>query len=782
MPTNGHSNGSAPELFGSQRGPEPTVEELLQTILREKWTILACTALITAAAGAYGFLSQPVFESKATVLIDTKGQQTALSMFDITGLEAVKNVKNELEILNSRSLRETVAANLIFRQFIDESCRNRILIIQPLPESDPDPRIHFVEVVQRLEEAVKYETVRGSDAIQIISRSPSAEEAALIANAFAEAYRDRNVVSSRTRSRAVRQFLENQLLNRRAILDDTETKLQEYMEAKGIVLLDEEAKKTIEQLSHLEAERDATDIQIQSLRQSLAAFREELSTLEPNVARSIGEADDPYIRLLQEQLAKLEVQRDVTLAKNPAVINRDVNEQTLREINQQIESLRERLQQRTVAYIAGISPGRSPTAGQNDPAGFVSTLKLEIIEGQVKLQALEAKRNGLQEVIRHYERQFETIPQKHIQFARLQRLRLSSERLYLLVEEKYHEAAITEQSEFGYIDIIDPAFVPVDPVSPRKRLILALGGIFGLCAGIGIVVLKRYVDLRIHMPEDLKQRGYTLLTAVALMDEEIRKLGGRTRIERNGIMVDAHLISFVNPLSGIAESYRRLRTNIIYAQHEETLHVILVTSANPSEGKSTTVSNLAITFAQTGKRTLLVDTDLRKPNLHNEFNVEREPGLTEVLYEGIPPAQALRNTRLENLDLLVCGSIPPNPSETLGSVRMKDFLKDLKERYEYILLDSPPVLAVTDPLVLATLADGVVAVASAGNTRVEALERTQELLNGVGARFLGVVLNNFDLRKAYGGLLRYKEYSYGYAYSYGSNGNGTMAGTEAGKH
>lgn len=774
-------NGHTLELLERPAESEIGFGELLEMISRDRWTVIVCAVITTLTAGAYAFLAEPIYESKATVLIDTKGQQAALSMLDVTGLEAVKNVKNEMEILTSRSLRETVAANLIFRQFVDLSSKDPISVIRLEPGFDPDPQVQFTEIVKRLETAVTFEPVRGSDAIQIIARSPSPREAALIANSFAEAYKDRNVVSSRTRSRAVREFLESRLRDRKTLLDEAEAKLQEYMEEKGIVLLDEEARKTIEQLSHLEAERDATDIQIQSLHQSLAAYREELSALEPSVAKSIGEADDPYIRLLQEQLAKLEVQRDVTLARNPLAAKREVDDETLRDIHQQIESLRTKLQQRTSAYIARVVPGTKPSGVYNDPVAFVSMLKHQIVEGQIQLQALEARKKGFSAVIAQYERQFQAIPQKNIRFARLQRLRLSSEKLYLLVEEKYHEAAITEQSEFGYIDIIDPAFVPRDPVSPKKRLVLLIGGLLGLSAGIGIVVLKRIVDVRIHTPEDLKKRGYTLLTAVALMDGEIKKLGGKTRIERNGVMVDAHLISFVNPLSGIAESYRRLRTNILYAQYEQALHTILVTSANPSEGKSTTVSNLAITFAQTGKRTLLMDTDLRKPNLHNEFSVEREPGLTEVLYEGIPPAHALRNTRLENLDLLVCGSVPPNPSETLGSGRMRDFLQGLKDRYDFILFDSPPVLAVTDPLVLATLADCVVVVASAGATRVEALQRTLELLMGVGARCLGVVLNNFDLRKAYGGLMGYREGSYEYGYTYGSNGNGVLTGKEAGK-
>jgi tyrosine-protein kinase Etk/Wzc len=342
----------------------------------------------------------------------------------------------------------------------------------------------------------------------------------------------------------------------------------------------------------------------------------------------------------------------------------------------------------------------------------------------------------------------------------------------LLVEEKFNEAAIKEKSEFGYIDIIDPAIVPAVPVSPKVNLNLLLGAVLGLGLGIGFVFVREYIDVRVRTPEDLKKRGFTMLAAVALMDDEIRKLGGSTKIDRNGRIVDAHLLSYINPLSSIAESYRRLRTRILYAEIDRPVSSILVTSPNPTEGKSTTVSNLAITFAQTGKRVVLLDTDLRKPSLHNEFGVEKLPGLTELLYDGASLKSVLRHTPVDNLDLICCGTIPPNPSETLGSQKMKEFLQDLRKDYDILLFDSPPVLAVTDPAILATLVDAVIVVVSSGQTRLDSLERSIDIIQDVRAKALGLVLNNFDLRLAYGGYYKYyrnKYYSYGYGSDYGSD-------------
>jgi len=753
---------------------EPGFQDYVQIILRGKWTILVIFVVVLGATAGYTFTKQPTYEATTSVLVDTKGQQSSSLLFDVTGFGAVKNIKNELEILKSGALAENVAQLLLEKRYAEESKTEGILIIKAPGDSLAVREYATVrEIVARLGRVVEFEPVRDSDVIKITAQSTHAREAALIANTFAEAYYNRNLLSSRTRSHAVREFLEQQLKSRQDALATAEGTLQSYMEKQGIVSLDDEAKKVIDQLAQLEATRDADEINIQTLSKTLSSYEEELKKVEPNVSRVMGEANDPYIRQMQEQLAKLEVQRDVTIAQNPNIVGQTIYNDKLKEIDGQIVALREKLQKRTDEFLKSLLPGQLPTTGASDPSAYMSQLMQKIIELRVQRQSLQAKQQAMAEVIRQYEQQFNRIPQKSIQFARLQRARLSNEKLYLLVEEKFNEAAIKEKSEFGYIDIIDPAIVPAAPVSPKISLNLLLGAVLGLALGIGFVFLREYVDVRVRTPEDLKKRGFTTLTAVALMDDEIRKLGGKTKIDRNGRMVDAHLLSYLNPLSSIAESYRRLRTNIQYAQLDEPVRSILVTSPNPSEGKSTTVSNLAITFAQTGKRVVLLDTDLRKPSLHNEFGVEKLPGLTELLYDGASLKSVLRHTPVDNLDLICCGTIPPNPSETLGSQKMKEFLQDLRKHYDVLLFDSPPVLAVTDPAILATLVDAVIVVVSSGQTRLDSLERSIDIIQDVRAKPLGLVLNNFDLRLAYGGYYKYyrnKYYSYGYGSDYGSDG------------
>ena len=768
------------EIGSDGSAQEPTFGDYMQIVLRGKWIILACFVLVLGATVVYTFTMDPTYEAITSVLVDTKGQKSTSMLFDISGMGGMKSIKNELEILKSNALAEAVAKELIDREYIDESKTAKIDIVQPAKDDTTGTTLATVPlIVGRLTSTVSFDPVRESDVIRVTAKSKNPEEAVLIANTYAQAYYDRNMFASRARSRAVREFLDEQMQSKRGSLATAEDALQSYMEAKEVVSLDDEARKLIEQLSQLEALRDAADVSIQAAQKTLASYQQQLAELGPNVARAIGEANDPYIRLLQDQIARLEVQRDVTVAQNPQAVGQDIYRQKLLEIDVQISALRIKLQDRTKTYLETVVPGTRVSGQASDPAGFLSQVKQKVIELQIELQELQSRKTALIEQISQYEGQFDKIPQKSIDFARLQRQQLSSEKLYLLVEQKYNEAAITEKSDFGYVDIIDPAVVPLAPVSPKKRMNLLIGAILGLGLGVGIALARERFDVRVRTPEDLKRKGYTTLTAIALMNKELKGLGRRPRALLEGRRIDLHLLTVINPLSPISEAYRRLRTNLQYSYADQKLGAILVTSPNPGEGKSTTASNLAVTFAQDDKTTLLIDADLRKPNLHNEFGFEQEPGLTDVLYNGVHISTAIRNTGIENLDVLTAGTIPPNPAEAVGSKKFRDLLETLKKRYDVLLFDSPPLLAVTDSSIMATIADGVVIVVETAETRMEMFEHSVELVREVGGKFLGAVLNKFELSKAYGtsiGYYRHKHYAYGYGAKYGSNGENGKRG------
>jgi capsular exopolysaccharide synthesis family protein len=202
------------------------------------------------------------------------------------------------------------------------------------------------------------------------------------------------------------------------------------------------------------------------------------------------------------------------------------------------------------------------------------------------------------------------------------------------------------------------------------------------------------------------------------------------------------LITKLDPKSPISEQYRIIRTNINFSSIDNEINTLMVTSSGPGEGKSTTVANLAVVFAQQGKSVLLVDADLRKPTVHYTFNFPNTTGFTNVLTSEVSLAEAVRPTDVENLSILTCGPIPPNPSELLGSRAMKNFLETALKEFSMVIFDTPPVLVVTDAQILANQCDGTILVVGSERAEKEQAVKTKELLEAANAKVLGVVLNN----------------------------------------
>jgi len=745
-------------------------------MLRGKWVILITFVVVLLATILITNLMDPVYKATSDVLLNPAELRSSLFL-DGARNDGAKNItQNELAILNSRSLADSVAERLRRQKYMEPGKSGLIPIVQSTEDQPAGATLAPLEIVSgRVSGAVDFDPVRESDIIRITAKSKSAQESALLANTFAETYRDRNIYMSRAKSRSFREFLESQAREKRKLLEETEGSLQDYMEQQGVVSLDDESKRMIDQLAQLEATRDATEISLKELQNTLASYQAQLPQQETNLARVVGEASDTYIKQMQEQLSQLEVRRDMTVVQNPSSAGREILNEKVKEIDQQIASLRLKLQKRTDDFLRTLTPSQGAGA---DAAGYLKSVKQKIIESEIEVQSLMAKKKALNDAIAEYERKFDRIPAKSVGLARLQRARLSNEKLFLMVEEKYNEANITEQSNTGYIEIIQAAPVPSSPSSPKPLINLALGIVVGLALGLVIAFVKETIDLRVQTPEDLKRHGFTPLTPIMDMDPEIQRLGGQA-IAAKDKAVDAHLITLSFPFSSIAESYRQMRTNLQFAKVGNPVRTVLVTSPAPGEGKSTTACNLAIAFAQTGKKVLLVDADLRRPTLDTKFSVHKRPGLSELLTGSIKLTAAVQPTKVENLHVMVSGEIPPNPAEVLGSETMRDFVDAASKMYEVILFDSSPILAVTDAAVISTMVDGAVVVVASGKTRLQDLDQAAELLEGVGGKVLGVVMNNFDPHQAYGlSYRRSGRHRYGYGqiyYSKKHDGEGTAA-------
>lgn len=299
------------------------------------------------------------------------------------------------------------------------------------------------------------------------------------------------------------------------------------------------------------------------------------------------------------------------------------------------------------------------------------------------------------------------------------------------------------------LSIVEPAIVPEEPVGPNKATTILLAAVIGLVLAVAAAFLMEYLDDTLKTPDDVSQ-------ALGLSS-----LGAISRIA--GDEPKDKLIASIHPKSPISEAYRTLRTNLQFSSVDKPLKTLMVTSANPIEGKSVTAANIAVVMAQAGQSVIVVDADLRRPVQHKMFGIPNNVGFTAALVDGNPgPGEHLQQTAIEGLRVMTTGPLPPNPSELLGSQRAKGMIELLKEQADVLIFDSPPVLAVTDAAVLASQVDGVLLVVDAGATRRGLAVQAVERLRKVGANVLGAVLNKLSAR--HGG------YYYHYYYYYSKDG------------
>lgn len=331
------------------------------------------------------------------------------------------------------------------------------------------------------------------------------------------------------------------------------------------------------------------------------------------------------------------------------------------------------------------------------------------------------------------------------ELSRLQSTLSQYQNTYASLLRSYEEIRLAEAQAVDNVVVVEPAEMPRFPVKPRKRLNTLLAAVVGGMLAVGVAFLIEYLDDTLKSAEDIRQAlGLTTLGAISRI---------RLASEEQPLVA-------TQPRSPISEAYRVLRTNIQFTTLDRPVKTLLVTSASPGEGKSTTVANLAVVMAQAGMKVVALDSDLRRPILHHLFNVSNREGLTNALLQERPALDGcLLETDVANLQVMPTGPLPPNPSELLGSQRMKNLLEELRDQADMVLLDSPPTLAVADAAVLANEVDGVVLVVDAGKTRRGAGQRAVDQLAQVGANLLGATLNKLTPRRGAGYYYYYYYYS-----------------------
>ncbi len=388
----------------------------------------------------------------------------------------------------------------------------------------------------------------------------------------------------------------------------------------------------------------------------------------------------------------------------------------------------------------------------NDPAYQKRHLLQESITLDVDLETYKAREQELKNILDGYGRDLHGVPKQEVELARLTRERDVNEKIYSMLLEKREELRIAEASKFGQVQLIDAAQEPLAPVKPQKANNLGLGLFLGMSLGVGLVLLMEALDTSLKSPKDVEERVNLPVLAVIpsiCPNGAVRPMKG---IREASEAYAGRLLSQLEAGSHVFQAYRALQIKFAMVNGNTTLKSILVTSANAAEGKTLTAINMAQAFARNGITTLLVDCDLRRPMIHHILKLDAEPGLSDILRNKNVPIEkvvvkwAIQAPEVENMFILPCGTPTASPYEILDSERMREVLAECERRYDLVILDSPPLMAVTDPIVLGSEVDGVCLVIKSGRTREDTALRAKKLLEGSQTNIIGTILNGIDTR------------------------------------
>jgi capsular exopolysaccharide synthesis family protein len=711
-------------------------------ILRNKVPILLSLSVGLIVSYFYAYSQVDIYASASSLRL-SKPKENVLENKIFSDFESElpeRYINNEVEILRSYAIREKTAASLLDSFLVNrDKVPFSILAINPERPNEPKSKS---QIANSLPFITEISQKRGLDIVSIKVESPSPQEAALIANCYAEAYADYSLKFNRGHLTLNREFLEKQVQEKYNSLLQSEDKMTNFLRSENVVELNSQANSIINSLSYAESDYNKALIDYQSTAKALSEIKGELDRLDPKASVYFeSKITDPYVEELQSQIARLEIQRDMIKTGNEDIIK---DSKSMREIEGKISELKRNLNEK-VEFLKEGATSNTPEEVRNATSRYFE-IKLQNSQSKIKEDLIKGYLNKYQE-------KFNKLPAQSIEYANLERERRANEKVYLMLLEKYQEALINEESQPNNVKIIDYGKTPRSPAKPNRFLIITIGLLIGLGLGYGFALMRNILDVSVKSPEDLENIGISLIGWVPTFMRE-PKAGRHTHSEQE-------LILAYNSDSAPAEAFRTLRTRLQFSKLEpEPIKTILITSSIPREGKTIISSNLAASFSLSSK-VLLLDCDFRKPRIHNIFSLKRYPGLCDYLFGTVPLEDAIRETSFPNLHLMTCGTIPTNPAELIASKHMQTFLNQMKPKYDYILIDSPPLATVTDAELLSSYVDGTVVVSLASKTRLDLLVNTIDTLNKINDTFIGVVLNNFDYQATYGSYYKYYYYYYG---------------------
>jgi polysaccharide biosynthesis transport protein len=687
---NGHANGAlrAPEapLYSPQ---ESMLAEGIR-VFRKRWPVFSLTALLCfAAALAVVKWQTPVYRATASLLVQggqkgAGGSPDLPVVGDLLGLGAGRSVQTQVEVLRSESLQQRVMDKVDRELGID------------LPEEE-DPK-------------VRIQSVRDTDLISVTVDDPNRQRASRVATSLMDTYLEENMSLNRQTMRSARVFVGKHRTQIQKQLAKAELDLKRYQEQTGAIALEEATVERIKHLEEMQSARHRLQGELAAAQAEQRVVEQQLRKIQPKVLAASRVTENPVVGQLRGEIAKLAVEKAGLLKEyTPESPEVQAVDEKIREAEARIGTVAERV-------IAQEEQAINPVHQE---------VQKHRAAALAKAAALLPQFQSLAAPIQEEERALRAVPERSRRLIQLKRKVLSLDKIAALLDAKFHELQISEAAQLAGARIVDPARLKKKPVRPNVPLTLSFGACLGVLLGLAVIFCLEQLDRSVHNAEEVQGGlGVPVLGTVPRL-----RLQGKRASE-----------SMLKELPA-AESFRMVRTSLQFASLGKPLKRVLVTSAIPGEGKSTTSIHLAAALAQKGMKVVLIDADLRRPSLHTKLKLPNAAGLSSAIVGGEDVKSLLMITPYPNVLFLPAGPTPPNPAELLDSEGALRVMDRLLEDADLLLIDSPPCSGLADAAILAPKCDGVVFVVKAGSTDRSLCHRALTILRESGSRLFGVVLN-----------------------------------------
>jgi succinoglycan biosynthesis transport protein ExoP len=714
-----------PRVYPELLSQESALGEYVRVLVKRKWTVLACLLTIFSVVAIASLKMTPVYEASGSIEINKADSSLVnfsnsptfnVDYYDPTELET------EVKILQSDLLALQVVKELALDRRPEFGGRTAAL-----PSSldlEPDPLQadsgRTSALLSGFRSSLKVTLAPNTHIIEVHYRSPDKDLAATVVNTLMDTYKENNFKSRFDSTMQASDWLKKQLVDLEMKVETSQEKLVRYQKEHEILGIDEKQNITTAKLDELnkaltaaESERMDKESVYRLVQSGDADTIASAATLLDAVGSGVQSASS-LLEGLRAKEADVKIQAaELSTQFGPSYPKVTQLNNQLREIDAQILG--------ETRKVAGKIRGQ-----------YMAALQRE---------------NMLRDALEKQKQEANKLNESAIQYSILKRDLESYRTLYEGLLEKMKEAGVSAGLKSNNFRIVDVARVPTFPVEPNLPRNLAFAFMLGLTSGVGLAFLLEGLDNTVRTTEQAQLiSGLPPLGMIPMGSRTTREGADSKRLVIATSKEAVELVTQVRPQSQMAESYRALRTSLLLSNLGAPPKVIMITSALPQEGKTTTSINCAVVLAQKGIRVLLIDADLRRPSIHKTLGMGPRSGLSNVLTGSATLQQTItRSPVLPNLSILPAGTPPPNPAELLASTNMRDVLEELRGQFDHIVVDTPPTLSVTDAVVLSPRADAVVLVIRSGHTTKHALRRSRDILMQVNAKVSGVLLNAVDL-------------------------------------